>query len=119
LTAVQERIGRKLTNSEVTLAIDEWIEISQPALDANETREHHLLRALAELRKVRVPAGREAIKQAIELVLKLDASELPMIPGVPNAPESLRRIAALHRELLHGRRDVIYNFSEHQGSVLI
>jgi hypothetical protein len=48
---------------------------------------------------VRVAAGREAITQAVELVAKLAVSELPMIPGLPNAPESLRRVAALHREL--------------------
>jgi hypothetical protein len=32
-------------------------------------------------------------------ILKLSVSELPMIPEMPDAPESLRRVAALHREL--------------------
>ena len=99
LKAIEERIGRKVTNAEVTLALDEWYSLSQPVLDPTETRDHHLLSGLAELRKVRVPAGREAITQAIEVVLKLPVSELPIIPGMPNAPESLRRVAALHCEL--------------------
>lgn len=99
LTGIQERIGRKLTNAEVTLAIDQWHRLSQPLLDPAETREHHLLLGLAELRKVKVPEGREVISQAVESVLKLSVSELPMIPGLPDAPENLRRVAALHREL--------------------
>src|SRR5262249_26119832 len=99
LRAVEQRIGRKLTNAELTLAFDEWYRLSQPVLDPAETRDHHLLSGLAELRKVRVPAGREAITQAIDVVLKLPVSDLPVIPGMPNAPESVRRIAALHREL--------------------
>jgi hypothetical protein len=99
LKAVEERIGRKLTNAEVTLALDEWYRLSRPVLDPAETREHHLLSGLAELRKVRVPAGREAITQALEAVLKLAASQLRIIPGMPNAPQSLRRVAALHHEL--------------------
>ena len=53
----------------------------------------------------RVPEGREVIAQAIEVVLKLPASKLPMIPDMPNAPESLRRIAALHRELSRRSRE--------------
>src|SRR5262249_13002244 len=32
-------------------------------------------------------------------VLKLSLSELPVIPGMPEASERLRRVAALHREL--------------------
>ena len=105
LMAIQEKIGRKLTNGEVTLAIDEWYRLSQAVLDDSETREHHLFAGLAELRKVRVPEGREVIAQAIEVVLKLPASKLPMIPDMPNAPESLRRIAALHRELSRRSRE--------------
>ena len=99
LIAIQERHGRKLSNTEVTLAIEEWHRLSQPVLDAQETLEHHLLHGLAELRKVKVALGREVISQAIEVVLRLPVSELPVIPGMANAPESLRRVAALHREL--------------------
>jgi hypothetical protein len=35
----------------------------------------------------------------LEAVTTLSLSELPLIPGVADAPESLRRVAALHREL--------------------
>jgi hypothetical protein len=99
LVAVQERHGRKLSNAEVTLAIEEWHRLSQSVLDPEETLEHHLLRGLAELRKVKVALGKEIVSQAVQVVLKFPISELPVIPGMPNAPESLRRIAALHREL--------------------
>jgi len=99
LIAIQEREGRKLSNGEVTLAIEEWHRLSQSVLDPEETLEHHLLRGLAEMRKVKVALGREIISQAIEVVLKLPVSDLPIIPGMPNAPENLRRVAALHREL--------------------
>jgi len=99
LIAIQERDGRKLSNAEVTLAIEEWYRLSQSVLDPEETLEHHLLRGLAELRKVKVALGKEVVSQAVEVVLKLLVSALPVIPGMPNAPESLRRIAALHREL--------------------
>jgi len=99
LIAIQERDGRKLSNGEVTLAIEEWHRLSQSVLDPEETLEHHLLHGLAELRKVKVALGKEIISQAVEVVSKLPVSDLPVIPGMPNAPESLRRIAALHREL--------------------
>ena len=99
LIAIQERDGRKLSNAEVALAIEEWHRLSQSVLDPEETLEHHLLHGLAEMRKVKVALGREIISQAIEVVLKLPVSDLPVIPGVRAAPESLRRVAALHREL--------------------
>jgi hypothetical protein len=38
-------------------------------------------------------------KKALEAVSKLLVSELPAIPAMPQAAESWRRIAALHREL--------------------
>jgi len=99
LIAIQERDGRKLSNGEVTLAIEEWHRLSQSVLNPEETLEHHLLRGLAELRKVKVALGKEVVSQAVEVVLRLPVSELPEIPGMPNAPENLRRIAALHLEL--------------------
>jgi hypothetical protein len=99
LIAIQERDGRKLSNAEVTLAIEEWHRLSQSVLDPEETLEHHLLHGLAELRKVKVALGKEVIGQAVEVVLKLPVSDLPVIPGVRAPPESLRRVAALHREL--------------------
>src|SRR5262249_29515341 len=97
--AIQEREGRKLTNAELTLAIQEWHRLSQSVLGPQETLEHHLLRGLAELRKVTTALGREVISQAIDVVLKLPVSDLPVIPGIPTELKSPRRVAALHREL--------------------
>jgi hypothetical protein len=47
-----------------------------------------------------VPTGEgETIKKALEHVSTLSVSELPVIPELANAPESWRRVAALHRGL--------------------
>jgi len=49
---------------------------------------------------VRVPTGEgDTLNKALEAVLKLSLSQLPMIPDYADAPESWRRIAALHHEL--------------------
>ena len=59
-----------------------------------------------------VPTGEgETIKKALASVSKLSPSQLPMIPGYPNAPESWRRVAALHRELLRLCRHNTYFMS--------
>ena len=79
---------------------NEWHRISQPFLDAGKTRDDYLAAFLAEIGKVRVPTGEgETIRKALEHVSTLSVSELPVIPGMADAPESWRRLAALHREL--------------------
>jgi CHC2 zinc finger len=100
LRAVEKRVGRKLSNSELTLAFDEWHRLSQPFLDPAKTRGEYLAAFLAKPAKVRIPTGEgETNKKALEAVSKLPVFELPVIPGMPDAPETLRRVAALHREL--------------------
>jgi hypothetical protein len=100
LRAVEERIGRKLSNGELMQVFNEWHRISQAFLDAEKTRDDYLAAFLAELGKVRVPTGEgETIKKALEHALALPISKLPVIPGMADAPESWRRVLALHREL--------------------
>ena len=100
LKGLEKGIGRELHIAELMPAFDEWHRLSQPFLDPAKTRDDYLAAFLAELRKVRVPTGDgDTLKTALETVSKLPASELPQIPGMPNAPESWRRVAALHREL--------------------
>src|SRR5262249_14159410 len=73
---------------------------SEPFLPNRETRQDHREKFLAELTKVRVPTGEgDTLKKALEFVSTLSASELPVIPGMPDAPESWRRVAALHCEV--------------------
>jgi hypothetical protein len=100
LRAVEKRIGRELTTTELLVAFNEWHFVSEEFLESGETRDDHFAAFLAELRKVRVPTGEgDTLNKALEAVAKLSPDELPVIPGIPEAPESWRRLAALHREL--------------------
>jgi hypothetical protein len=66
---------------------------------------------------VRVPTGEgETIEKALQVVSKLALSQLPMIPGYPTAPESWRRVAALHRELSRLCRGNTYFLSCRDGA---
>jgi hypothetical protein len=71
-----------------------------PFLDPEKTHEEYLAEFLAGLGKVRVATGEgDKLNKALAAVAKISPSELPVIPGMPKAPESWRRVAALHREL--------------------
>jgi hypothetical protein len=79
---------------------DEWHRLSQPFLNRAKTRDDYLEAFLAKPAKVRIPTGEgDTLNKALERVAKLPADELPVIPGIPDASERLRRVAALHREL--------------------
>jgi hypothetical protein len=100
LRAVEVKLGRELSTEELMESLYEWYRLSHAFLDPEKTPEYYLAAFLAELRKVRVPSGEgETNKKALEAVTKLSPSELPVIPGVANPPESWRRIVALHREM--------------------
>ncbi len=112
LRALEKRLCRKLSPSELMRAFNEWFRLSQAFLDPAKTRDSYLAAFLAELSKVRVPTGEgETIKNALEYVSTLPASELPVIPRVADAPESWRRVAALHRELCHRSANKTYYLS--------
>jgi hypothetical protein len=69
-------------------------------LDRRRTFDDYLAAFLAKPAKVRIPTGEgDTLNKALKAVAKLSVSELPAIPGIPDALESLRRVAALHREL--------------------
>jgi hypothetical protein len=97
LRAVEKRISRKLAADELIYAFNRWYHVSEPHLDPKKTRDDYCGLFLAELAKVRVPTGEG---EALEVALaSISASPLPEIPGRPDAPESWRSLAALHREL--------------------
>jgi hypothetical protein len=97
---LEKGIGRELIIGELMVVFDEWHRLSQPFLDPAKTRDDYLAALLAELRKVRIPTGEgDTLNKALETVAKLSIAEVPVIPGVPDAPENWRRLAALHREL--------------------
>src|SRR5438477_252081 len=100
LKAVEKRIARELNPEELIPTFDKWYSISRPYLDPKKTRDDYLAKFLAELGKVRVPTGEgEALRKALEHVFTLSVAALPILPGIVEAPESWRRLAALHCEL--------------------
>jgi hypothetical protein len=112
LRAVEERIGRPLSNGELIQVFNEWHRLSHEFLDRGKTRDDYLAACLAEIDKVRVPTGEgETIRKALEHVSTLSVSELPVIPGIADAPESWRRVAALHRELFRRSANKTYFLS--------
>jgi CHC2-type zinc finger protein len=112
LKALESRIGRPLEMAEVLVSFDEWHRRSLPFLDPAKTRADYLAAFLGELGKVRVPWGEgETLRKAMENVLKLSLHQLPAIPSLPEAPETWRRLLALHRELSRLSANGIYFLS--------
>jgi hypothetical protein len=108
LKAVELRWGA-LDTTELMLTFDEWYRLSRPFLDSQKTHEEYLAAFLAEFGKVRVPTGEgKTITEALTSVSRLCPSKLPMIPEMADAPESWRRIAALHRDLSRRSANAIY-----------
>ena len=76
------------------------VRCSKPHLDPKKTRDGYLAAFLAGIGKVRVPTGDgDALQQAIKRISLLPLTELPELPGMPDAAESWPRLAALHRDL--------------------
>ena len=122
LKAVEKRIARELNPEELIPTFDKWYSISRPYLDPKKTRDDYLAKFLAELGKVRVPTGEgEALRKALEHVFTLSVAALPILPGIVEAPESWRRLAALHCELARQSANGTYFLScrdaakAHQG----
>ena len=118
LSALEKKVHRELEIAEIIIACGEWYRLSQPFLDPAKTYDVYLAALVAALRKVRVPTGEgETIEKALEAVSKLSLSQLPVIPRMPNAPESWRRVAAVHRELSRSCRGNTYFLSCRHGAL--
>jgi hypothetical protein len=114
LKALEKAIGRELNIEELMTVFNEWHQASQPFLDPAKARGDYLAEFFAGLAKVRVPTGEgDTLNKALEGVSKLTDSELPGIPGLPDPPESWRRLAALHCELsrVSSKKDRTYFLS--------
>ena len=100
LSTLEKRAGEEVEMGWLTPFFDEWYRLSEPFLDLGKTRDHYLAEFIAGFRKVRVLIGEgDTFNKALKAVEKLSPSQLPVIPKMPNAPQSWRRVAALHREL--------------------
>jgi hypothetical protein len=100
IVAIEKGIACELQICERMTAFDEWYRLSRAFLDPEKTYEDYLAEFLAGLNKVQVPTGEgDRLNKALAAIAKLSLSELPVIPEMPSAPESWRRVAALHREL--------------------
>jgi hypothetical protein len=117
LSALEKKVNRELTIAELLVAYGEWYRLSQPLLDPAKIYDIYLAALAAALRKVRVPTGEgETIEKALKSVSKLLPAQLPVIPDYPNAPESWRRVAAVHRELSRSCRGNTYFLSCRHGA---
>ena len=109
LIAVEKKISRKLSPGELIRTFDKWYRVSELHLDLKKSRADYVAAFLAELGKVRVPTGEgEALKSALA---RASMYPSPEIPGMPDAPESWRSLAALHRELARQSPNGIYFLS--------
>src|SRR5262249_10192434 len=111
LKAVEKEIGRKWQVVELAIAFDEWHRLSLLFLDPAKTRDHYEAKFLSEYQKVRFATGEGTLATALENVANLSRDQLPIIPGMADAPENWRRLAALHRELSFGSAIYIYFLS--------
>jgi len=89
--------GRRLNNDQLRAVHQRWFSAST-ALPAETTEAEAFGDFIDRLRKVRIIPGTagDTLQLAKERARTLP---LPEIPGFPDAPEPMRRIAALHREL--------------------
>lgn len=100
LKGIEEGTGRELEIGDILMVFNEWYRQSQALLDLAKTYDDYLTEFLAGFSKVRVPTGKgDTINKALAAVAQLSLSELPIIPGLPNASEAMRRVAGLHREI--------------------
>src|SRR6516225_7386115 len=99
LKGFARRTGHQLTPAEIRIASDEWCRLSEPLLDPEKSPEDYFISLLAQITKVQKPTGEDTITEALDAVAKLSESELPTIPKWPDAPENVRRVVAVHREL--------------------
>ena len=112
LSRIERGAGRELTIAEITPAFQRWHELSEPHLDPARKREDLFAELVAGLRKVRVPTGQgDTFNKALKAVLKLPPSQLPSIPGMPDASECWRRLVALHWEISRRCGDNTYFLS--------
>jgi hypothetical protein len=96
---IERKAERQLTNGELMSGFKEWHRLSESLLDPAKSDDYFAF-FLARIPKVRVPTGGNAtLQRALKSVSLMPPAERPQIPDYPNAPESWRILAALHREL--------------------
>jgi hypothetical protein len=115
LKAEQRQTGRNLQAAELATAFHEWYRLSLSFLDRAKTLDDYEAKFLSEFAKVRFATGEGKLATALEKVAKLSSDQLPIILGKPNAPESWRRLTALHQEPARLRGKPTYFLRSREG----
>jgi hypothetical protein len=104
-------LGRKLSFDERVTALKAWYEKSKAVTKMEYDKQLALF--MKELTSVKKPKGGDVeFRRMVQTVAKLPASELPAIDAFEGeAPETWRRVAALHREKARQAKGSVYELS--------
>jgi hypothetical protein len=98
LKAIEKASDGEIKITDFLPAFDEWYLRSRPHLE--KTRDAYLAEFVGGLGKVKYATNEgDILNEALQSVSKLPDCYLPIMPAMPDAPMSWRKLAALHREL--------------------
>ena len=108
---LEQCLGRKLSFNEQVTAFNAWYEKGRAFMKGKYDKQLALF--LRERGSVKKPRGGDiAFRRLVKTVTELPASELPVIGAFEgDAPETWRRIAALHREKARQAKGGVYGLS--------
>ena len=108
---LEQCLGRELSFDEQVTAFNAWYEKGRAFMKVKYDKQLALF--LRERSSVKKPKGGDiAFRRMIKTVVDLPANELPVISAfMGDAPETWRRIAALHREKARQAKGGVYELS--------
>ena len=108
---LEQCLGRELSFNEQVAAFNGWYKKGGEFMKGKYDKQLALF--LRERASVKKPRGGDiAFRRMVKTVAELPASELPVISGFEgDAPETWRRVAALHREKARQAKGGVYQLS--------
>ena len=108
---LEQCLGRELSFDEQVAAFNGWYKKGAAFMRGKYDKQLALF--LRERASVKKPRGGDiAFRRMVKTVAELPASELPVISGFEGAaPETWRRVAALHREKARHAKGGVYELS--------